>query len=702
MLFSSWFSPKQAKQEEVYKTVVHNSMSGPTFTPNDFASFVRDGYASNELLYAALNLRANSFVEAGLVTVIDGEHIEDHPLLAVFNKPNDYMSGLDLFKGIILSLDLDGNAFLVKEMGRGKQVKALHPLRPDRVAVVASTQPGQAIKGYEYTIGSTKVFYPTEEILHFQYTNPLSLVRGMSPIEPIIRSIDIDNESKGYLKYVLENMGVPGGILKVMGNIGAEAFNRLAISWKQRTSGSNKGSVAILPEDVDYIQTGMKLTDMNISAITALTESRILLALGVNPMLIGAQSGAGASTFNNVAEAKLSFYQQTIIPLHRLIASKLTNDKELNPNGAVKFKFDSNNVAALAPLRESRINLMAEGFRDGWITINEVRTEAGKEPVEGGDELIRRPSMDIPQQGQYDTTSQDQNANTKSLNEPEEEATETRLERLNKYNESVVRAKKDSLEIVEAHISAVHKIADNGHDELMVWAGKFFEAVYNDVTKSMLDTKKALTPAQLDALLALANSQQEEWKMLIFNDETLPTQKIAGEVAEKQIANLDPVFDVDPALYLKALEDNKFAFAERISRTAADKVRKIFTEANAAGMTLSQITSVLHEEFLGDVSKNAARRIAQTETIRAANEGNVAAYQAAGVKTVKWLASGDACAYCQGLNGMVVGTNQPFVKGDTFQPEGANSPLNVSYTGGELRTPPCHPNCRCTLIAEDF
>jgi SPP1 gp7 family putative phage head morphogenesis protein len=171
------------------------------------------------------------------------------------------------------------------------------------------------------------------------------------------------------------------------------------------------------------------------------------------------------------------------------------------------------------------------------------------------------------------------------------------------------------------------------------------------------------------------------------------------ESGKNAAANLDVAFDVNNAEVVNFVEQQTFKFADSIAKNSSKSIQTAIKNATEKGSTIKELRADLKDRFVGGISDRRADMIARTETIRAANEGARAAYKSAGVTTMRWVASTDACVYCQGLDGKVVSVESNFLsQGDEFIPDGATKALDLSY--GDIPSPPAHPNCRCTIIAE--
>jgi len=107
-------------------------------------------------------------------------------------------------------------------------------------------------------------------------------------------------------------------------------------------------------------------------------------------------------------------------------------------------------------------------------------------------------------------------------------------------------------------------------------------------------------------------------------------------------------------------------------------------------------TVALAERISEWVEKRPAK-VAANETIRTANALEVERMRSEGVVTKRWATSGsDSCPYCRNLDGTEVEIERPFfTPADSFQPEGAESPLTFA---SEIGHPPVHQGCVCSVV----
>ena len=108
---------------------------------------------------------------------------ERHPLLDLIARPNPRQDGAALFEALYSHLLLAGNAYLeavTLDGERGRQVRELYALRPDRMKVVPGAD-GWA-EAYEYTVAGRTVRFD-------QAASAPGLVPGVPPILHLRASI---------------------------------------------------------------------------------------------------------------------------------------------------------------------------------------------------------------------------------------------------------------------------------------------------------------------------------------------------------------------------------------------------------------------------------------------------------------------------------------------------------------------------------
>jgi len=125
---------------------------------------------------------------------------------------------------------------------------------------------------------------------------------------------------------------------------------------------------------------GMSPADMQIIETKYSSARDVALALGVPPQLIGIP---GDNTYANYAEARLAFWEDTVIPLIDMIADDW--NAWLADAEGINLRPNLDMIPAIADKRRTLWD-MADKATD--LTINERRDMKGYEPIQGGDVLL--------------------------------------------------------------------------------------------------------------------------------------------------------------------------------------------------------------------------------------------------------------------------------------------------------------------------
>ena len=153
---------------------------------------------------------------------------------------------------------------------------------------------------------------------------------------------------------------------------------------------------------------------------------------------------------------------------------------------------------------------------------------------------------------------------------------------------------------------------------------------------------------------------------------------------------------------LDALEREMFKFAHGINQTTADTLRDELMAGMEDGETIGQLANRISDISDEWVEGWRSEMIARTETARAFTTGHIEAWRSTGVVSRKvWVAAGDACPFCQEMDGTVVELDENFFdQGDEQTADWRGQEIAMGHDYSDVNGPPLHPNCRCALVAE--
>jgi HK97 family phage portal protein len=323
----------------------------PVWTPRNFAALSREGFAGNVVGHRCVRLVAEAAASVPLLLYVDGKEQDEHPLLALLQRPNVAQAGRSFLENLFGFLLVSGNAY-AELVTLDDRPRELHALRPDRMAVVPSLAGWP--DSFEYSVGGQSVRLPREHVLHVKLFNPTDDHYGLSPLEAAARAIDTHNAASAWNKAMLDNAARPSGALVFAGGDGlltSEQFERLKAELESTYQGAtNAGRPMILEGGLDWKEMGFSPKDMEFIAAKDMAAREIALAFGVPPMLLGIP---GDNTFANYAEANRSFWRHTVVPLVGRMAEGLSQLLQPHEVGRLQLLPDLDQVEALAPDRDA-------------------------------------------------------------------------------------------------------------------------------------------------------------------------------------------------------------------------------------------------------------------------------------------------------------------------------------------------------------
>ena len=396
MSFLDRFFPATLKQypgEEVGGTVPLNYDVGQATYPDaSYANFASEGYGKNEIVHACIRELAVAaaspkyMIEApstdgGTVEVTSGL------LYDLITRPNSTDDWYSFIEQLVTYLMVAGNAYVYKERSRGNRVTALYLLRPDRIRIIGASY-GAA--GFVYDVGGKDYPIPVEDMCHLSLPNPAGDLYGLSPLQVLSRTVNLDLNMTDFAKVYFQNAGVPSGLLKLKRRLNTqEEASTIRARWRSQFGGRNNfHRIAILDEDAEYQQMASAPKDMAMSELHDLTESRICAVFGVPAILVGANVGLQRSTYSNYREARLTFHSETLEPLVGRILRYLNHHLFSEYPGNEPMTADWSSMRASLDDKADQTARVNALFTGGILTLNEARQQLGLDAITDGD--IRR------------------------------------------------------------------------------------------------------------------------------------------------------------------------------------------------------------------------------------------------------------------------------------------------------------------------
>ncbi len=335
-------------------------------------------------------------------TLRDGtkQEIFDHPFVKILKRPSPRMSFDELIYSYAAWKLITGNTYLYINNGEKTDNYKLPPteinvLPADRMKIVPSRY---GVLKYVYTANGIDKELPVDQVsqasnvIHSRFFNPADDFYGLSPMQAAARNIDIYESALKWNRSLLHNSCCPSGMFIWTGEgvMDEEQRKQMKLMLENHTGTENSGKPLIGGGKIDFKQIALSPKDADFLAAKTMTMKDIARVYRVSPILLNI---GGDATFSNMAEARLSLWDEVIIPTLECFCGEI-NSFIMPRYGQddVKIELDLTAVTALEPRRESQWNRAKTA---DFLTINERRNIVGYADIDGGDELLV-PASSVP------------------------------------------------------------------------------------------------------------------------------------------------------------------------------------------------------------------------------------------------------------------------------------------------------------------
>jgi len=348
------------------------------WTRRDYATLASEGFMTNPVVHRCVRLIAETAAAVPWLLYEGDAEVSRHPLTALLERPNPRAAGASFLETLYGHLLISGNAY-VEMAEAGPDLRELHALRPDRVAIVCDAQ-GWPV-GLDYRTEKDRRVLRLGGAgdggaLHLTLFHPLDDHRGFPPLEAALTALDTHNAAGRWNKALLDNSARPSGALvyapKDGGNLSEEQFTRLKTELEDGYAGASRaGRPLLLEGGLDWKAMSLSPKDMDFIEAKHSASRDIALAFGVPPMLIGIP---GDNTYANYQEANRAFYRMTVLPLVARTVREMSAWLAPAFGHGLRLWYDADQIDGLSAEREA---LWARLSAAPFLTDDEKREAVG-------------------------------------------------------------------------------------------------------------------------------------------------------------------------------------------------------------------------------------------------------------------------------------------------------------------------------------
>jgi len=345
----SWYGRTRAKLIGALRKQIEAHGISPAWTGSvwsggayvkawDSSTAIEEGLESTIWVYACVTAisQAVSSLEWNAYRVAEdgtyGRLPDSDPLAALLARPNNHQDAKSFWEYTVLMLLLTGNSMTVELHAEGAPSGlpvAMQTVRSDKLSPVPGDwrKHEQWIKHYKWSSDVTGLpNVPTQDLIHCMFPDPASDYWGMSPMRAGAATIATDEAATDWNMYAMDNRVSPSGILSATGPNGEPLTDKQWNQFRQQVydqhqQPQNAREPFVVGADVTWTSLGMTAEDMDFINGRRMTREEICALFRVPPPVVGIQDTA---TYNNVAQAWLRFYLDTVFPVADRLASAFT------------------------------------------------------------------------------------------------------------------------------------------------------------------------------------------------------------------------------------------------------------------------------------------------------------------------------------------------------------------------------------------
>lgn len=361
----------------------------------NYNTLVVNGYLDNSVASRCIDLISTAIADINY-QVVDkrtGKPIEDTELEELLRRPSVCQSKSEFFYTLQMYKMISGNSFIHRIMV-GNTPMELELFNPAHVEIIEGQTKIPA--GFRYTpnhlnenfnLFDVDQITGDSDVLHLKCPHPIESYLGLSPLARVAREIQQFNSGSDANEALLKNNAQPSGVLSFKDALDADGEESIRNQFMKNFTGVKNNRKPLVVSDATWTPTAFTAVESDFLETKKDLARAISVGLGVPPQMVGDVS---SSTFNNVAELKLSFYTDTVMPYANSICDELNYWLVPLFDDRYELKVNVDEIMALQPLRDKAWERY--GGLD-VLTIDERRAMLGFEPLPSNESVTDSPTM---------------------------------------------------------------------------------------------------------------------------------------------------------------------------------------------------------------------------------------------------------------------------------------------------------------------
>ncbi|MFC4333871.1 phage portal protein [Salininema proteolyticum] len=591
------------------------------------------------------------------------ERADDHPLYEILHdQPNPLMSSLTFRRTLQGHALTWGNGYAhVVNNGAG-QVVELWPLHPGRIWPEKIARGNGTIDlwwRYSDPENGIQTRLAPDEVLHIAGLGADG-IQGYSIVELARNAIGLGLATETYGAKFFGNGSRPGGVLrKKEGKLSDEARKRLKVDWENLHQGLDAAQrVAILEEGLEWQSIGIPNNDAQFLETRKMQVTELARWLRLPPHKIGDLERA---TFSNIESQQIDYVTSALmawlVTWEQSVKRTLLTPTERRSGLFAEHIVDS----LLRGDTQARFAAYATARQWGWMSANDVRERENMNAVPDGDIYLTPLNM-VPA-GEATATSGQQSKPTLA-------AARLVAGRSHAARERIAEAFKPKIVDADARTARLEK------------------AEVSSLARRHLGERGRAAGRSIASFMTAV---RELYEGLVTDRATkawLPVFTVfAAEVAADAAADVGHDEEIDLDRWVDAYVSSHIAYR---AAAAVGELNGVVSRADRDGEDVAAAVLARMTHWVD----TRPGRTAKWESHQMLNAASREAWKAAGIRRMTWNAVGDNCPACVGLDGRIVGIDEPFAGTGDEITMGEDATTRLEH---DMLHPPLHPGCDCTV-----
>jgi hypothetical protein len=341
------------------------------------ASVSQDQALKLTAVYACVRIYVDtiSSLPADTFQRIDGQRVPFRPKPIWVDTPDAGTSRQDHVVQVLVSLLLDGNAFILVLRNGAGDVVALSVLDPKKVEI--RRNPSRQI---EYHFDNRTTF-TSNEIVHITEMRKPGEIRGISRIDSLKESLGLAKALEEFSALFFSNGSITDIVIESPSNLSQEQAKSLVDGWEEHHRGLRKSHrPGVLGGGAKINKIGVDPEQSQLLASRAFAVEDICRAFRVPPHMVGVTT-PGAMSYASVEQNAIQWVRFSVTPIVSRLEAAYSS---LLPSTAfMKFNLDS----LLRGDTTTRFSAYSQALTAGFFSVNDVRKLEDLPQVDGGDQV---------------------------------------------------------------------------------------------------------------------------------------------------------------------------------------------------------------------------------------------------------------------------------------------------------------------------